>query len=130
MLAWKEEYSIGIEIIDEQHKHLFEIGNQAHELLKNEFRVDKYDDVVLILEDLRQYTKFHFQTEEDYMLKTNSDQFPSQKIEHAEFIKKIFNIDFKSLDENTDERLNKILFFILNWILDHVLNKDKLIAQR
>ncbi|MFW2490395.1 bacteriohemerythrin [Clostridium chromiireducens] len=130
MLTWKEEYSIGIEIIDEQHKHLFEIGNQAYELLKNELRVDKYDDVVQILEDLRQYTKFHFQTEETYMLKINSDQLPIQKIEHAEFIKKIFNIDFRSLDANTNKHLNEILFFILNWILDHVLHKDKLIAQR
>ncbi|MVX66510.1 bacteriohemerythrin [Clostridium chromiireducens] len=130
MLTWKEEYSIGIEIIDEQHKHLFEIGNQAYGLLKNELRIDKYDDVVQILEDLRQYTKFHFQTEETYMLKINSDQLPSQKIEHAEFIKKIFNIDFRSLDANTNEHLNEILFFILNWILDHVLHKDKLIAQR
>jgi hemerythrin len=129
MLVWKNEYSIGVDIIDKQHVHLFEIGNQAYDLLKNELRIDKYDEVILILEDLRQYTKFHFQTEENYMMKINSPQLPSQKIEHAEFIKKIYDIDFRELDENTNKYLDDILSFIFNWILDHVLHKDKLITQ-
>ncbi|WP_315068872.1 bacteriohemerythrin [uncultured Clostridium sp.] len=130
MLIWKEEYSIGIELVDEQHKHLFEIGNQAYELIKSELRTDQYDEVVQILEDLRQYTKFHFQTEENYMLKINSDQLPSQKIAHGEFIKKIYSIDFKKFDGDAKKYLDDILSFILNWILEHVLHKDKLILKK
>lgn len=130
MLIWKEEYSIGIELIDGQHKHLFEIGNQAYELIKSELRTDQYDEVIQILEDLRQYTKFHFQTEENYMLKINSDQLPSQKIAHAEFIKKIYSIDFKKFDGDAKKYLDDILSFILNWILEHVLHKDKLILKK
>ncbi len=37
MLEWKDKYSIGVELIDEQHKHLFEIGNKAVKLLKKWF---------------------------------------------------------------------------------------------
>lgn len=130
MIIWKEEYSIGIELIDEQHKHLFEIGNQAYELIKSELRTDQHDEVIQILEDLRQYTKFHFQTEENYMLKINSDQLPSQKIAHAEFIKKIYSIEFKKFDGDDKKYLDDILSFILNWILEHVLHKDKLILKK
>lgn len=129
MLVWKEGYSVGIELIDKQHKHLFDIGNQAYELLKNELRVDKYDEIVQILEDLRQYTKFHFQTEENFMMSINSPQLPTQKIEHAEFIRKIDKIDFRKLDENANKYLDEILSFVFNWILEHVLHKDKLITQ-
>lgn len=129
MLVWKDEYSIGVDIIDKQHMHLFDIGNEAYELLKNELRLDKYDEVVQILEDLRQYTKFHFQTEENYMMKIDSPQLPIQKIEHEKFIKKIDDIDFRKLDEDTNKYLDEILSFTFNWILDHVLHKDKLITQ-
>ena len=129
ILIWKEEYSIGIDLIDAQHKHLFEIGNDAYELLKNDFYIDKYDKIIQILEDLRQYAKFHFQSEENYMMEINSDQLPSQKIAHDEFIRKIYDIDLKSIDENQKERLDEILTFIFNWILEHVLNKDKLISS-
>jgi hemerythrin len=130
MLIWKEEYSIGIDLIDKQHKYLFDIGNQAYELIRNDLPADKYDEVIQILEDLRQYTKFHFQTEENYMLKINSDQLPSQKIAHAEFIKKIYSIDFKNFDGDAKNYLDDILSFIFNWILEHVLLKDKLILKK
>lgn len=129
MLIWKKEYSIGIDIIDKQHQHLFDIGNQAYYLLKDELRVDKYDDIIQIMEDLRQYTIFHFNTEENYMTQINYPQLSSQKIEHANFIKKISDIDFRKLDENANKYLDDILSFIFGWILEHVLNKDKLIAQ-
>ena len=29
MLIWKDSYSIGMDLIDTQHKHLFDIGTQA-----------------------------------------------------------------------------------------------------
>lgn len=79
MLYWKEEYSIGIDLIDAQHKHLFDIGNEAYKLLKSDLCLDKYDKIIEIIEDLRQYTKFHFKTEEEYMLKNKCSQFFLQK---------------------------------------------------
>ncbi|GKX65291.1 bacteriohemerythrin [Inconstantimicrobium mannanitabidum] len=129
MLVWKDEYSVGVELIDIQHKRLFEIGNDAYTLLKDEFCVDKYDRIILILEDLRQYAKFHFQSEENYMMSINSEQLESQKIEHAGFVEQLDNVDFRSIDENPKENIDKILSFIFNWILEHVLLKDKLINQ-
>lgn len=35
MLEWKEEYSIGVETIDQQHRQLFKIGNKIYDLLEN-----------------------------------------------------------------------------------------------
>lgn len=129
MLIWKDEYSIGVDLIDAQHRHLFEIGNDAYKLLRDEFYIDKYDSIIQILEDLRQYAKFHFQSEENYMMSINSDQLPSQKIAHADFVKQIDDVDFRSIDENPKEYIDKILSFVFNWILEHVLLKDKLITS-
>ncbi|MBP2644657.1 MAG: hypothetical protein H6Q75_97, partial [Firmicutes bacterium] len=33
MILWKEEFRIGIPVIDEQHQKLLEIANRAYDLL-------------------------------------------------------------------------------------------------
>jgi hemerythrin len=127
MVAWKDEYSIGVEIIDEQHKHLFDIGNSAYKLLRDEFCTDKYDGIVSIIQDLREYTKFHFKTEEEYMLKINYKKYFSQKVEHDDFIQTIDKVNFEQVDEDPQKYIENILAFVFNWILEHILQKDMLI---
>ncbi|MHB8124933.1 MAG: bacteriohemerythrin [Desulfitobacteriaceae bacterium] len=127
MLQWKEEYSIGVELIDEQHKHLFKIGNKIYDLLENYFYKDKYDKIVGIINELSEYTRYHFKTEEDYMLQIKYPQYFKQKVEHDDFIQKIEEIDLGDLDENQDKYIRDILTFVFNWILEHILKKDKLI---
>lgn len=129
MLEWKDKYSIGVELIDEQHKHLFEIGNKAVKLLKNDFYVDKYDKIIEIIQELCEYTEFHFKAEEGYMLKIGSKQYESQKIEHDIFIKKINSVDLNNMDNDQQKYLEDLLAFVFNWIIDHILQKDKLINE-
>lgn len=128
MLHWKDDYAIGVEIIDEQHKHLFEIGNKIYDLLENYLLDDKYDKVVTIIQELGNYTKYHFKTEEDYMLQIRYPKYFSQKVEHDDFIKKIEEIDLKDLDQNQDKHIRDILTFVFKWVLEHILKKDKLIT--
>ncbi|MBU3188277.1 hemerythrin family protein [Clostridium bowmanii] len=127
MLIWNDSCSIGIDIIDAQHKHLFEIGNQAYALLKNGLQTDKYDDVNLIVEDLRNYTKYHFKCEEEYMLKINYPGYEEQKREHTNFIKRLEEINLNNVDTNHQEYIEDLLHFVFEWILEHILEKDKLI---
>ena len=128
MLHWKDDYAIGVEIIDEQHKHLFEIGNKIYDLLENYLLDDKYDKVVTIIQELGEYTKYHFKTEEDYMLQIRYPKYFSQKVEHDDFIKKIEEIDLKDLDQNQEKHIRDILTFVFQWVLEHILKKDKLIT--
>ncbi|WP_088226913.1 hemerythrin family protein [Desulfosporosinus sp. FKB] len=128
MLEWKEEYSIGVEQIDEQHRHLFEIGNKIYDLLENYLYVDKYDRIVAIIRELKDYTKYHFQAEEDYMIELKYPRYFSQKVEHDDFIKKIEEIDLESLDRDQDKHIRGILTFVFDWVLEHILKKDMLIG--
>lgn len=130
MLTWKDDYSIGIKSIDEQHKHIFDIGSSVYELLRNDFCPDKYSKIVQVIEDLRQYTKYHFKCEEDYMLQINYPDYNDQKMEHDDFIGKIESFNLDKIDQNQDKYINDLLFFVLNWILDHILQKDKLIKEK
>ncbi|MDF2878423.1 MAG: bacteriohemerythrin [Clostridia bacterium] len=127
MLVWKDEYSIGVPLIDEQHQHMFEIGNRAYELLKDDFCTDMYDGVVEIIKELKEYTKLHFKTEEEYMLSIRYNKYFSQKVEHDDFIQKINEVDFDKVDDDPKKYIEDILGFVFNWTLDHILQKDKLI---
>jgi len=129
MYEMKEEYKIGVEHIDEQHKKLFGLADKAYMLLKDDFTLDKYDKIVHILEELKAYTIFHFKSEEEYMQSINYKRLFTQKIEHAEFIKKLEAIDLRHIDENQDEGLVKILNFLNDWLTEHILKTDKLIGQ-
>jgi len=129
MLKWNDEYSIGIQLIDAQHEHLFEIGNSALALLNNHTGVDKYPELVQIVEDLFQYTKYHFKCEERYMLENNYGGYSNQKIEHDNFIKKLDSYNLSKPDQNHDKYIMELILFIFDWILEHILKKDKLISK-
>ena len=66
MFEMKPEYYIGIDMIDQEHKQLFDYANEAYELLQEEFTPDKYDKIDAILEKLRDYTVKHFTRSEEH----------------------------------------------------------------
>lgn len=129
LLKWKNDYSIGIEQIDEQHKILFEIAGRAYNLLTNDFYTDKYDKILEIIEELKNYTIFHFKCEEEYMLSIKYKRFLSHKVEHDEFIEKFNSIDFISIDQEQDKYIMSILEYLVDWVSSHILEKDKLISE-
>ena len=129
MYEMKEEYKIGVENIDEQHKKLFELADKAYMLLKDNFSIDKYDKIVELLRELKEYTIFHFKSEEEYMESINYKRLFTQKIEHDNFIKALENIDYNDLDAEQDESLVKILNFLNDWLVEHILKTDKLIVE-
>lgn len=129
MYEMKPEYYTGIQFIDEEHARLFEIANEAYELLTNQFIPDKYDYIMEVIDNLKEYTKYHFSHEEEYMTSIGYKRILSQKVSHTEFINKLFAVDTTAIDENQKEVLLGILDFLANWLVDHIYKSDKLIAE-
>lgn len=125
MFKWNENYETGVELIDNQHKKLLEIGNRAYELLKNKMYVDKYDKILEIIIELKEYTIFHFQTEEQHLLQKKCTTFFSHKVEHDDFIKKLNDIDLKNIDDSQEEYIVELMTMVFKWIDGHILQKDK-----
>ena len=118
MFEMKPEYYIGIDMIDQEHKQLFDYASEAYELLQEEFTPDKYDKIDAILEKLRDYTVKHFSDEEAYMESIQYKKIFTQKIQHQEFINK--------LDEFIDqhEQIMDILNYLTDWLINHILHVD------
>lgn len=129
MVLWKDEFGVGIPAVDEQHKKLFDIANQISELLTNQLLLDKYDQIVAVLHELRDYTVEHFAAEEAYMLQHKYRKFLSHKALHQEFIEKINAVDLEQIDNEQNLYLKEILNFVTDWLVDHILKVDKHITE-
>lgn len=131
MYEMKPEYYTGIELIDEEHQKLFDYANEAYELLREDFTPDKYDNIAKILEDLREYTKKHFSDEEAYMESIQYKRLFTQKIQHQQFIEKLDQFDLAQVNESEDQdsRIQEILDFLTNWLVDHILHVDGQIGK-
>lgn len=129
MYEMKDEFKTGIDFIDEQHARLFEIANEAYTLLKNDFTIDKYDKVIDLVDELKDYTVFHFNAEEEYMDSINYKRRLTQKIEHDAFIKKINEVDYKTIDSDPDKYILELLELLNQWLTGHILHNDKLISK-
>ena len=128
MYSMKEEYKIGMEAIDKQHERLFQIADSAYETLTNSLNADKYDQIVEILKELKTYAATHFADEERYMEEIGHKKLFTQKIEHAGFIAKLSEISLDEIDENQDESLLDLLNYLNDWLVNHIILKDKLIT--
>lgn len=130
--AFTEKYLTGIELVDSEHQHLFEIIRDANELIHAELLHDKYDEIMRILTELREYTEVHFHDEEDYMEKLKYPGIDAQKRAHAAFVERLVDIDLsdlESMDENQEEYLEDLIDFLLGWLSNHILKVDKLIGE-
>ena len=124
-----KDYYTGIDFIDEEHAKLFEIANRAYDLLTNQFVTDKYDAIVAVLEELRDYTKYHFNHEEEYMKSINYPKRFSQLHQHTQFINKLESYNLKEIDVNQQEGLLEILDFLALWLQSHIKGMDKKIGE-
>ena len=129
MYEMKEEYKIGVPMIDEEHTHLFELVEEAYQLLKEEFITDKYDHIMSILQELKEYTIKRFADEEDYMESIDYPAIFIQKAQHKAFVEKLEELDKMNLDENQDKIIEDLLTFLTDWLVNHIMKVDKLITQ-
>ena len=125
----KDEFLTGIPFIDEEHARLFEITNRLYEVSHDEFIPDKYDYIMTIINELMDYTKYHFTHEEEYMKSINYKKLLSHLVEHKDFVDQLEEMDITSIDLAQDETITKLLNFLYDWLVHHICDSDKLIAK-
>jgi hemerythrin len=118
-MKWNNSFAIGIEVIDAQHKKIFE------RLLAIENAVAKRDPWHILrfqLDELGNYMKFHLAVEES-MLEILRYPGRLQHVEaHGEIMKQIAELE-EALKQSS--KVEDLVRFFENWFLKHVLAGDR-----
>lgn len=130
VVTFTDEYLTGIDLIDDEHRKLFRIIGEVHRLIIDDFISDKYDDIVFLLEEMKQYTVFHFSDEEKYMESIQYEGLAAQKRAHDAFVSRLESMDLEHIDENQQETLEELMEFLTEWLINHILNSDKKIGKK
>ena len=125
LIRWKKEYSIGVKKLDNQHKKILKIVNQN---MERQFSTQNEREMEEILEDLQNYIKEHFKTEEEYMLKHHYSGYEEQRKEHNQFVDRLFEAQKEYLKYGRVTSIN-IFNFVWDWFSHHILILDKMLSK-
>ena len=124
-----EEYKIGIELIDREHRELFRLIGRANDMVREGVESSQIDEITGILDELRAYTEFHFSDEEEYMESINYEGLEAQRRAHKAFIYKIQEIDRQEIESQPQEYMQSLVEYLLGWLINHILYVDKKIPN-
>lgn len=120
---------IGVEQIDEEHRGLFQLVGEVHDLLENGVIDDQYEEMCNLIERLKQYTVLHFRHEEAYMAKIGHPELEKQKWEHAQFCDKVNEVDLQTAEGDRHALISDLLSYLVMWLYEHILGSDLLIGR-
>jgi hemerythrin len=120
-LVWLDEYRIGDDTIDQQHKYLFDLANQI---------VDPFNDAQKIHHNLKMlyhYVIEHFKVEESFMRQCNYPDYKKHIKEHDEIARKLSEISMSVITGETSS--SDVAEVIHRWQSEHFLEKDLSLAD-
>jgi len=130
-IEWKPELSIGIDKVDDDHKHLIELINKLMRAIENDA---PKNEILKFFDELEAYTHYHFKREESFMLAHCHPKHMAKYIGHHQKQHRYFTGKLPKLKEKLIHTTSKsasfdIVEFLLRWLLDHIINEDLKLAQ-
>jgi hemerythrin len=122
-VKWNSSLAIGIEVIDNQHKQIFE------HLLAIENSVAKRDPwhiLRFLLSQMAEYMKFHLAVEESMLEIIRYPQRADHCRAHAGIMEQIAELERKLQTAGSEANL---VSFFENWFIRHVLGDDRQYAD-
>jgi len=123
LVSWDNKYATGIELVDTQHKQLFDLTNELFEACHaKEFELlNKFEET---LHQMVKYVKIHFEAEQKILKAINYPDLHEHIKQHDILIKDILAAvkDYKE-----DKKLvpNHFVRTLKDWIFGHIGFYDK-----
>jgi hemerythrin len=114
-IKWTDSYSVGVPLLDEQHKHLVKMVNSLH---------GKHDQGVMfdVIMQMFSYAAEHFHTEEAILRKRSFNGLDRQILEHKMFLRKASEFSGKDLSDPLTR--TQMTTFLAEWLVHHILHED------
>jgi hemerythrin len=124
-IEWSDELCMGVKQIDDQHRELIRIAN----VLMKAVSLGRDERVLTnVIKRLREYTVFHFNSEESLMEDVRYPERGDHMNEHRRLkqnVKDYQRILYKKEAISPEE----IFIFIRGWLLEHILTSDRELAR-
>jgi len=119
---WSDEYSVGIRIIDNDHRDLFSIVNELHRAIESNSALTVIKDLI---DRLIKYVQEHFEREERLMAEYKYPGLADHRNRHQDFVGLIYAI--RRIHIESPERLDhtKLLLMLETWLKLHILKSDR-----
>ena len=123
-VQWSDELSVGIDVIDEHHRYLFDLTNDLFEVVANKRGAR---EVARVLKALDQYAQIHFAAEERMMTHYGYAELGRQQHQHGRFQETLrqFAAD---LHNNPLTVQFEVLNYLRRWLVQHILHEDTQLA--
>jgi hemerythrin-like metal-binding protein len=121
LVDWSENYSVGISEIDEQHKKLVDIINDLFDAF---LKQESQKIIGKIIEDLVEYTIYHFKSEEQFFEKHHYSGTEAHIAEHDAFTEQIrkFSEEFNAGKVTVSD---EVMTYLKEWLIKHIIGSDK-----
>jgi len=115
------QFGVDVDEMNEQHIEWIALINKLHASLTDKNSTMSSEQAI---NDMIDYTKFHFKQEEDLMQDVQYPDYKTHKLAHENFI--------LQLDKLNDDMLNgsyilktQIMSILKNWLENHICKMDK-----
>lgn len=129
-IAWDEEYKMGVDFIDKEHKLLFSTMNKLLKIIKNEEKsVWACQEGVKYLKN---HTLEHFEHEEEYMRSIDYSEYEIHKRLHDNFRRDTLPaLEAEMMEtEFSTESIRHFLGVCIGWVVAHTLTEDQAITGK
>nr|WP_321266641.1 bacteriohemerythrin [uncultured Sulfurimonas sp.] len=127
IFPWNEHFSIGLDVVDAQHRKLVGILNK---LATNIAYESSENDLSEIFDELSKYALYHFQTEEAIWNKYLPDtkMFKEHEEVHQKFIDRVAYLKSQEDHKPIAKLADEVLSFLAKWLASHILDADRNMA--
>ncbi len=124
-LSWREEYAVGIQRIDDQHREIFaRIGNLFHGLQQGQGS----EELRRTFAFLEEYTQTHFRDEEELMAASRYVLLPQHRAEHQALIRQLA-VWRAGVDQADLRLILQAATMLGEWLRRHIAGSDQALAR-
>lgn len=118
--TWKDDYSVGVTAIDNDHKMLIDLIDQLHEAFVSG---DMASVCEAVLDSLVDYTERHFAAEEVLMTQCSYPDIACHHEQHENLAAQV--VEIRDRFARGEQQIgNELLAFLHDWLYFHIIEAD------
>ncbi len=124
LMSWNGALATGIKDIDDHHRKLIDLANRLNEATQ---RGEARSTIGSVLNELVDYTVFHFDFEEKLMKAAKYPDFARHQGEHKKLVGDV--LAQKAKFDQGSALSSELLSFIRDWLVNHIMKTDKVLGR-